>query len=124
LASLLAAPVYPADAAMGCAAVRAARPYAARTFLGYACGDNDCGQHKAGFAWAELNAITDPRSCRFAEDADFGEGCRAYAEENVTAEQSGFEWARENELVERCQCRGAGSRFEAGCEAYIAGFAD
>jgi hypothetical protein len=40
----------------------------------------------------------------------------------VTAEQSGFEWARENEIVDECYCRGAGPGFEAGCEAYVAGF--
>jgi hypothetical protein len=46
----------------------------------------------------------------------------AFVEDVVTAEQSGFEWARENEIVDECYCRGAGPRFEAGCEAYVAGF--
>jgi hypothetical protein len=51
------------------------------------------------------------------------EGCRAFAEEAVTPEQAGFEWARDNELDDTCQCPGAGPGFEAGCVAYVTGFA-
>ncbi len=51
------------------------------------------------------------------------EGCRAFAEEAVTPEQAGFEWARENELDDTCHCPGAGPGFEAGCAAYVTGFA-
>jgi hypothetical protein len=96
--------------------------YAPRSFLGYACREDDCATHKAGFAWADRQGLTQADACREAEDAHFEEGCRAFVEEAVTAEQAGFEWARENEVVEGCLCRGGGPRFEAGCEAYVAGF--
>jgi hypothetical protein len=97
-------------------------PYAPRVFLGYLCRETDCEAHKAGFAWADRQGYTDARACLEAEDAAFVEGCRAFAEEAVTAEQAGFEWARENEVSDACLCAGAGPRFEAGCEAYVAGF--
>ncbi|HET7203117.1 MAG TPA: hypothetical protein VFI92_07080 [Steroidobacteraceae bacterium] len=97
--------------------------YGERSFLGYACRDAECAAHKAGFAWADRQGISDPAACVDAEDAAFVEGCRAFAELAVTAEQSGFEWARENELADDCLCSGAGHRFAAGCEAYVGGFA-
>jgi hypothetical protein len=97
--------------------------YALRAFFGYACRDEECASHKAGFAWADRGGITDPEACREAEDDAFNEGCRAFADDAVTAEQAGFEWARENEVVDACLCGGAGPRFEAGCQAYVTGFA-
>ncbi len=95
-----------------------------RDFLGYPCRDQRCGSHKAGFDWAERNRITAARACVTRNDAAFTEGCRVFAEQVVTAEQAGFQWARENDLVDPCQCAGAGARFEAGCEAYVHGLAD
>ena len=93
-----------------------------RVFLGYLCRDGDCAGHKAGFAWADRTGITDGSACMDAEEPAFVEGCRAFAEHTVTAEQSGFEWARDNGLADDCHCGGAGSRFQAGCEAYVMGF--
>jgi hypothetical protein len=95
-----------------------------RGFLGYACRDARCTSHKAGFDWAERNGIADGRSCVTRNDVAFAEGCRAYADEAVTAEQAGFRWARENDLGDSCLCAGGGAAFEAGCEAYVRGFAD
>lgn len=95
-----------------------------RGFLGYTCRDARCTSHKAGFDWAERNGIADGRSCVTRNDVAFAEGCRAYADEAVTAEQAGFRWARENELADSCLCAGGGAAFEAGCEAYVRGFAD
>ena len=99
------------------------RAYAEHSFLGYACRDAECAAHKAGFAWADRHGLSDAAACVDAEDAAFVEGCRAFAELAVTAEQSGFEWARENEVADDCFCSGAGPRFAAGCEAYVGGFA-
>jgi len=107
----------------GCGFGTARQLYALRAFFGYACRDDECASHKAGFAWADRGGITDPEACREAEDDAFNEGCRAFADDAVTAEQAGFEWARENEVVDACLCGGAGPRFEAGCEAYVTGFA-
>jgi hypothetical protein len=95
-----------------------------RGFLGYACRDARCASHKAGFDWAERNGITAARACVTRNDAAFVEGCRAYANEAVTAEQAGFQWARDNALADACLCAGGGAGFEAGCEAYVRGFAD
>lgn len=92
---------------------------APRTFLGYLCRDAECGAHKAGFAWADRNGVTDPADCAGASEPAFAEGCRAFVEDAVTAESSGFQWARENGIGDRCRCDGAGPRFEAGCEAYV-----
>ena len=86
-------------------------------FLGYACAGHCC-EHKAGFAWAERNGIGNPAACT-GREGGFTEGCRAYAEYAVTAEQAGFEWAVENDLANRCDCGGAGDAFRAGCEAYL-----
>lgn len=97
----------------------AREPYAAPVFLGYACRDRECTTHKAGFAWAERNGVTDVGECAASPNPAFVEGCRAYAEETVTPEQAGFEWARENELDDACRCRGGGAGFEAGCAAYV-----
>jgi hypothetical protein len=105
-----------------CAPDALRQPYAPRSFLGYACEEPDCALHKAGFAWADRMGVTDPLDCAVAGLAGFEQGCRAFAEETVTAEQAGFEWARENEVADGCLCRGAGPRFEAGCDAYVAGF--
>jgi hypothetical protein len=106
-----------------CTAASGREPYAPRGFLGYACRDDRCSSHKAGFDWAERNGIADARACTTRNDPAFVEGCRAYADEAVTPEQAGFEWARENELDDRCHCAGAGPGFEAGCAAYVTGFA-
>jgi hypothetical protein len=97
--------------------------HAARSFLGYACRDDRCNAHKAGFDWAERNAVVDARACTARNDPGFAEGCRAFVEEAVTSEQAGFQWARDNEFDDTCQCAGAGPGFEAGCEAYVTGFA-
>jgi hypothetical protein len=93
------------------------KAYAPWVFLGYAC-DGHCREHKAGFAWAERNGIGNPAACA-GPAGPFAEGCRAYAQCTVTAEQAGFEWASENELADACECDGAGQAFEAGCEAYL-----
>jgi hypothetical protein len=79
-------------------------PYAARGFGGYACRDDRCILHKAGFDWAERNGIADPAACTPPREPAFVEGCRAYAEDAVTAEQAGFDWARENEIDDPCDC--------------------
>jgi hypothetical protein len=101
------------------------QPYAVFAFLGFACSDAGCARHKAGFAWADRAGINDERACIDAGGyAAFREGCRAFAADTVTAEQSGFEWARENEVTDTCLCRGAGPGFLAGCEAYVATAAD
>ena len=112
----------PAQAANTACAIETRQPYAPYGFLGFACRDRDCAAHKSGFAWADHAGITEPAGCTDAGDPGFTEGCMAFVEDVVTAEQSGFEWARENEIVDECYCRGAGPRFEAGCEAYVAGF--
>jgi len=110
-------------AAEACKATASRQVYAPRGFLGYACRDDRCNSHKAGFDWAERNGIADARTCTSRNDPGFVEGCRAFAEEAVTPEQAGFEWARENELDDTCHCAGAGPGFEAGCVAYVTGFA-
>ena len=104
-----------------CHAAPAAAP---RGFLGYPCRDERCTSHKAGFDWAERNGIRESRECQARNDVAFTEGCRAYANDAVTAEQAGFQWARENDLADPCLCAGGGTGFEAGCEAYVRGFAD
>lgn len=109
--------------AAACHPAEARQVYAPRGFLGYACRDDRCNSHKAGFDWAERNGIADALACTSRNDPGFVEGCRAFAEEAVTAEQAGFEWARENELDDTCHCAGAGPGFEAGCAAYVTGFA-
>ena len=106
-----------------CPAASIREPYAPRGFLGYACRDDRCSSHKAGFDWAERNGIADARACSSRHDSAFVEGCRAFAEEAVTAEQAGFEWARENEIEDTCDCAGAGPGFDAGCAAYVTGLA-
>lgn len=123
---LLCAPpgaLAPSRAAEACRSNTSRQVYAPRSFLGYACRDDRCNSHKAGFDWAERNGIADARACTSRNDPAFAEGCRAFAEEAVTPEQAGFEWARENELEDRCHCAGAGAGFEAGCAAYVTGFA-
>jgi hypothetical protein len=97
--------------------------YAPSAFFGYACLDVDCSGHKAGFAWADQRGIHAVHACDEVTEGVLLEGCRAYAEEVVTVEQAGFEWARDNEIADPCRCRGAGPRFEAGCAAYASGFA-
>jgi hypothetical protein len=111
------------DAADACDPASSRQLYAARSFLGYACRDDRCNSHKAGFDWAERNGVVDTRACTARNDPGFAEGCRAFVEEAVTSEQAGFEWARENEFDDTCHCAGAGPRFEAGCEAYVTGYA-
>ncbi len=106
------------------AADRAAAAPAARSFLGHPCRDVRCGSHKAGFDWADRQGITDPRACLARNDPAFTEGCRAFVQEAVTAEQAGFHWARENELADASHCAGAGPRFEAGCQAYVHALAE
>ena len=115
-------PEYPARHSR-CPAASGRELYAPRGFLGYACLDDRCNSHKAGFDWAERNGIADALACTSRNDPGFVEGCRAFAEEAVTAEQAGFEWARDNELDDTCLCAGAGPAFEAGCAAYVTGSA-
>jgi hypothetical protein len=110
-----------AEAASPCAAT-GREAYAPWVFFGFAC-DGHCRDHKAGFAWAELNGIGNAAGCA-GRDARFAEGCRVYAEAVVTAEQAGFEWARENEVTAACDCGGAGDAFRAGCEAYLQAISD
>jgi hypothetical protein len=122
----VAAPMSPGTALAGgisCAGSTGLEPHAPSAFFGYACADVDCSGHKAGFAWAEQRGIRTARACDDATDGVLVEGCRAYAWEVVTVEQAGFEWARDNEIADPCRCRGAGPRFEAGCAAYVSGFA-
>jgi len=107
---------------MRCRADARHEPPGTRTFLGYACRQPDCAAHKAGFAWADRQGVTDAAACAEADDVAFGEGCRAFTEVAGTAEQSGFEWARANELPDDCACAGAGPRFAAGCEAFVRAF--
>jgi len=118
--ALASGPTVARDAA--CAGESRHEAQTVHSFLGYACRDPDCGAHKAGFAWADRQGITDAAACASAEDAAFGEGCRAFVERAVTAEQSGFEWARANALPDDCSCGGAGPRFAAGCEAFVRAF--
>ena len=120
---LVAAKASSSRVAAVCVNEFARRSHAPRGFLGYTCRDDRCNSHKAGFDWAERNGIADARACTSRNDPGFVEGCRAFAEEAVTPEQAGFEWARENELDDTCQCPGAGPGFEAGCAAYVTGFA-
>jgi len=108
------------DAASDCQPTQRV-PYAAYAFLGFACGEDACAKQKAGFAWADRSDITNARGCGETGEPGFLEGCQAFTEA-VTAEQSGFEWALENEVADDCLCRGGGPRFAAGCEAYVAGF--
>lgn len=118
-AAPIAAPaVLPASQRTACR-IPPGAAYAEPVFLGYACRDRECNGHKSGFAWAERNGITDARECEASPNPAFVEGCRAFAEEAVTPEQAGFEWARENELEETCRCGGAGPAFAAGCAAYV-----
>ncbi len=106
-----------------CPGTAGTAPQGTRSFLGRPCRDAGCTAHKAGFAWADRQGIDNAQACAQAEEPAFDEGCRSFAEDSVTAEQSGFQWARENRLVDACECRGAGPRFEAGCEAWVAVFA-
>jgi hypothetical protein len=125
-ASVLAEPADTPDPparSRDCAADPSRVPYVEPAFLGYACRDADCATHKAGFAWADRNGLADAATCAEADDPGFVEGCRAFVDEAVTAEQAGFEWARDNGIAATCRCAGAGPRFEAGCEAFVAGFA-
>jgi hypothetical protein len=121
VAAVAPAAVLAADSA--CAASSGRESYAPSAFFGYTCPDVDCSGHKAGLAWAEQHGIRAARACNVAVEDVQIEGCRAYAEEIVTVELAGFEWARDNEIADPCRCRGAGPRFEAGCAAYVSGFA-
>jgi hypothetical protein len=121
LSLLLADPARATARASACA-VADREPHAARSFLGHACHDDDCAAHKAGFGWADRQGLADAAACAAAEDEAFVEGCTAFVELVVTAEQSGFAWARENEFDDDCLCDGAGPRFAAGCEAFVRGF--
>jgi len=94
-----------------------ARDNEPRSFLGYACPD-DCGPEKTGYGWAELHGVSDPQVCQAAGPSRMQgwiHGCRAYAEEIVSAEQAGERWATENELDSVSECDGAGPGFRAGC---------
>ena len=93
--------------------------YEPRSFLGYACED-DCQRHKAGFAWAEREAVTEAVECTPLAPPE-AEGCLAYLQERLTPEQAGLRWAVENEIAVPCLCGGAGNDFRAGCLRYAAG---
>jgi len=56
-------------------------PAAAPSFGGYPCVSGDCAEDKAGFRWAQANAIADPDECAGNSGA-FIEGCRVYARRN------------------------------------------
>ena len=92
--------------------------YEPRSFLGYACED-DCERHKSGFAWAAQRRLTDAAGCRGLGSAE-SEGCRAWVDDGLAAEEAGERWALENEVAEPCLCEGAGARFRAGCLRYLA----
>jgi hypothetical protein len=94
-----------------------AERYEARTFLGYAC-DGDCEEHKSGYAWAGRHGITHAGACNLPR-ARMREGCRAFAEGRLSPLQAGFEWALENEVVDPCECQGAGPAFETGCRGFL-----
>lgn len=111
-----------ADRSAGCPGSTTREFYDPRGFFGYLCRDGDCSGHKTGFAYADRNGIADARACAVLADAALAEGCRTYVEAVVTAEQAGFEWALENEVLDPCHCAGAGARFAAGCEVYVTGF--
>jgi hypothetical protein len=55
-------------------------PLLADTFHGYECTD-DCSGHKAGYAWAEREDVTNPDDCD-GNSQSFIEGCEAWANEN------------------------------------------
>ena len=82
------------------------------SFLGYACRDAECAAHKAGFAWADRQGITDPAACVEAEDAAFIEGCRAFAELDGHRGAVGLRMGarkrdRRRLLLRRCRVRGS-----------------
>lgn len=108
--SLLAATLWLAEVS-GCSPPHV--PYEPRTFLGYACED-DCGRHKAGFAWAEDRRAANVAACTALPPRD-SEGCRAYVEERLTPGQAGERWAIENEITVPRACDGAGDAFRHGC---------
>ena len=110
-----------AGSALGASACASAalERYEPRSFLGYACED-DCQRHKAGFAWAERQAVTEAVECTPLAPPE-AEGCLAYLQERLTPEQAGLRWAVENEIAVPCLCGGAGNDFRAGCLRYAAG---
>ena len=110
-----------AAAAAGCAPM-ARQPAAPFAFMGFACVDPGCAEHKAGFAWAERAGLGSAAGCARGGTPRWQEGCRAFVRDAVTPEQSGFQWARANEIGDPCLCQGAGPRFQEGCEAYVVGF--
>lgn len=93
--------------------------YEPRSFLGYACVD-DCERHKAGFAWAERALPSDVEGCGRLPRPE-GEGCRAWLDERLAAEEAGYRWALENEITDARLCDGGGERFRAGCERQLLG---
>jgi hypothetical protein len=58
---------------------RAPAPAPRATFGGYPCAGTDCAEDKAGYRWAQENAIVDPDECRGTTGA-FIEGCRVFAD--------------------------------------------
>lgn len=102
--------------ANGCPPVSGER-YEPRSFFGYAC-DGDCERHKAGFAWAESLGLADRSACGSLGRRD-AEGCRAYVDESLPADEAGFRWALENEIEAACLCAGAGEGFRSGCRRYV-----
>lgn len=52
----------------------------AEYFHGYYCTD-DCSGHRAGYAWAQRNDITNTYDCT-GRSQSFIEGCYAWVEEN------------------------------------------
>ena len=67
----------------GCGFGSARQLYALRAFFGYACRDEECASHKAGFAWADRGGITDVRELPRGRGRRFNEGCRAFADDAV-----------------------------------------
>ncbi|WP_245463875.1 hypothetical protein [Rhizobium sp. NXC24] len=51
----------------------------AQTFGGNDCTE-DCSGHKAGYEWAERNAVTDESDCG-GNSTSFEEGCKTFVQE-------------------------------------------
>ena len=56
----------------------------AQTFNGYDCTE-DCSGHEAGYDWAARKGVSDVSGCG-GNSNSFIEGCRAFVEENESAD--------------------------------------
>jgi len=59
------------------------------TFHGRPCTTADCHGHRAGYAWAEEENITNPNDCGGKSDS-FIEGCEMWAEDNEGSDETTF----------------------------------